>query len=161
MQSVTLVGNLTADPRPFTTANGDAAVGFTLALNKKNKDGEELPAVFMEIIAFKSLAEHVTKSLTKGMFAMVQGELIQREVNVVKDGREMKLRETSVRASYAGGALNFATASYTKSGNANGGGQYEAAANAAAPAPAPAANPAPAGEAAAPAAAPATGQGMW
>ena len=157
MQSITLVGNLTADPRPFTTGNGDAAVGFTLALNKKNKDGEDLPAVFIDVIAFKSLAEHIARSLTKGMFVMVQGELTQREVNVVKDGREMKLRETSVRASYAGGALNFATASYAKSGNANGGGQYEAAANAAAPA----ANPAPAGEAAAPAAAPAAGQGMW
>jgi single-strand DNA-binding protein len=78
--SITLVGNLTADPELRFTPSGTAMVKFTIASTPRTldrqsgqwKDGE---ALFMNCTAFRDIAEHIAESLTKGTRVILSGRL--------------------------------------------------------------------------------------
>lgn len=78
--SVTVVGNLTADPDLRYTPAGVALVKFTVASTPRVfdansgqwRDGEPL---FLMCTAWRELAEHVSESLSKGARVIVTGRL--------------------------------------------------------------------------------------
>lgn len=80
--TITVIGNLTADPQFEIKPSGLAIVIFTVASTPRtfdrttNKwiDGE---AMFLRCKAFRDLAEHVAESLTKGARVIVTGRLGQ------------------------------------------------------------------------------------
>jgi single-strand DNA-binding protein len=78
--TITVVGNLTADPELRFAPNGTAMVKFTVASTPRTmdrqsgqwKDGDPL---FLNCTAFRDMAENIAESLTKGTRVVVTGRL--------------------------------------------------------------------------------------
>ncbi len=88
--SVTLAGNLTRDPEIRYVASGAAVAKFTLAINRRTKNGEE--TTYIDIIAWDKLGELVNTHLRKGDAALVGGRLSIRPYET-KDGEKRKATE--------------------------------------------------------------------
>jgi len=81
--TVTIVGNLVADPDMRFTANGVAVANVTIASTPRTydrqsgewKDGESL---FLRGTIWKEMAENVAGNLTKGRRVIATGKLKQR-----------------------------------------------------------------------------------
>jgi single-strand DNA-binding protein len=78
--SITMVGNLTADPELRFLPNGTAMVKFTIAstprtLDRQTGEWKDGDLLFMNCTAFRDIAEHIAESLTKGTRAIVTGRL--------------------------------------------------------------------------------------
>ena len=126
--SITLVGNLTADPELRFTPSGAAVANFTVASTPRiwdrqageYKDGE---AMFLNCAVWRQAAEHVAESLTKGMRVIVQGRLRARSYET-REGEKRTVYEVEVDE--VGPSLRYATAKVTRvpsaSGNWQGGG---------------------------------------
>lgn len=76
---VILVGRLTKDPEYRQTQSGVSKATFTLAVNRtfKNKNGER-EADFINVVVFRQQAENVSKYLSKGSLAGVDGRIQSR-----------------------------------------------------------------------------------
>ncbi len=86
LNKVVLIGRLTKDPEVrYTNANTPVA-SFTLAVNRnfKNKDGN-YDADFINIVAWRKLAELCSSSLHKGSLIAITGR-IQTSSFEAKDG---------------------------------------------------------------------------
>ncbi|WP_296249626.1 single-stranded DNA-binding protein [uncultured Stenotrophomonas sp.] len=78
--TITVVGNLTADPELRFTPNGAAVANFTIASTPRHfdrqanewKDGETL---FVRGSVWREQAENAAESLSKGMAVIAQGHL--------------------------------------------------------------------------------------
>lgn len=79
MNKTVLLGRLTKDPEVrYTQTNNTMVVNFTLAVNRRfAKEGEQ-QADFINIIAWKSTAEFVSKYFKKGQQVAVAGRLQTR-----------------------------------------------------------------------------------
>jgi len=97
--TITVVGNLTADPELRFTASGHAVASFTVASTPRTfdrqsnewKDGETL---FLRCSVWRQYAENVAESLTKGTRVIVIGRLRQRSYE--KDGQTRTSYELDV-----------------------------------------------------------------
>ena len=76
---VILVGRLTKDPEYRQTPNGVSVATFTLAVNRSftNSQGER-EADFINVVVFRKQAENVSKYLSKGSLAGVDGRIQSR-----------------------------------------------------------------------------------
>jgi single-strand DNA-binding protein len=93
-----IIGNLTRDPEMRYTPPGVAVTKFSLAVNEKykNDQGEEKGKVeFVNVVAWKRLAEVCGEFLKKGMPVYVCGKLTTTSYE--KDG--IKRFNTSITAS--------------------------------------------------------------
>lgn len=119
--TITVIGNLTADPELRYTQNGAAVANFTIASTPRTfdrqanewKDGE---ALFLRASAWKEVAEHVSQSLTKGSRVIAQGRLKQRSFE--KDGQRRTVIELEVDE--IGPSLRYATAQVTRTQGGGG-----------------------------------------
>lgn len=77
---VILGGRLTADPELKTTPSGIAVTTFTVAVNRRfgGKNGEESPADFFTVTAWRQTAEFITKFFRKASTICVVGSLQTR-----------------------------------------------------------------------------------
>lgn len=118
--TLTIIGNLTADPELRFTPSGAAVANFTVASTPRTydrqsgewKDGD---ALFMRCAVWKDAAEHVAESLTRGARVMVVGRLTQRSFE--KDGQKRTVIEMTVDE--IGPSLKYATATITKAARGN------------------------------------------
>lgn len=109
--TVTVVGNLVADPELRFTPSGAAVANFTVASTPRTfdrqanewTDGEPL---FLRCSIWREAAEHVSESLTKGARVIVTGRLKQRTYE--KDGQKRYVIEMDVDE--IGPSLRWATA---------------------------------------------------
>ena len=88
MNKVILIGNLAKDPEG-SVVNGDVSLcKFSLAVqrNFKDKDGNSV-ADFINIVAWRGLADNCLKFLSKGKKAAVSGEIQNRSYED-KDGNK-------------------------------------------------------------------------
>ena len=83
--TVILTGRLTADPELKTTANGVPVTSFTIAVQRKYKQGEESQADFINIVAWRQTAEFITKYFHKGSMIGIEGSIQTRKYQD-KDG---------------------------------------------------------------------------
>lgn len=76
---VILVGRLTKDPEYRQTPSGVSVATFTLAVNRSftNSQGER-EADFINVVVFRKQAENVSKYLSKGSLAGVDGRIQSR-----------------------------------------------------------------------------------
>lgn len=72
---VVLMGNLTRDPEMKVTKDGLGIANFTLAINNKMKEKEDVS--FIDCVSFGKQADFVGKFLTKGIQILVEGRLKQ------------------------------------------------------------------------------------
>ena len=90
---VILVGRLTKDPEYRQTQSEVSTATFTLAVNRtfKNKNGER-EADFINVVVFRQQAENVSKYLSKGSLAGVDGRIQSRNYEN-KEGQRVFVTE--------------------------------------------------------------------
>lgn len=86
MNKVVLIGNLVRDPEVRATQSGISVCNFTVAVNRrfKNANGEQ-ETDFLNVIAWRQLAELCGKYLAKGRKVAVTGSIQTRQYEA-KDG---------------------------------------------------------------------------
>jgi single-strand DNA-binding protein len=124
--TITVVGNLTADPELRFTSSGAAVASFTVASTPRTfdrqsgewKDGE---ALFMRCSIWRQAAENVAESLTRGARVIVSGRLKQRSYDT-REGEKRTVIELEVEE--VGPSLRYATAKVNRvsRGSGDGGG---------------------------------------
>lgn len=93
LNNVVLMGRLVADPELRHTPNDIAVTSFTLAVNRSYvKSGSERQTDFIDIVAWRSTAEFVSKYFHKGQLVAVQGS-IQTRTYQDKEGNKRKAFE--------------------------------------------------------------------
>lgn len=77
LNHIVLMGRLTRDPELRRTGSGVAVASFSLAVDRDfgGRDGGEKETDFIDIVAWRSTAEFVSKYFTKGRMAVVSGRL--------------------------------------------------------------------------------------
>ncbi|HYB39747.1 MAG TPA: single-stranded DNA-binding protein [Mycobacterium sp.] len=121
--TITVVGNLTADPELRFTPSGAAVANFTVASTPRIydrqsgewKDGE---ALFLRCNIWREAAENVAESLTRGSRVIVTGRLKQRSFET-RDGEKRTVVEVEVDE--IGPSLRYATAKVNKASRSGGG----------------------------------------
>lgn len=88
LNKVILIGNLTRDPELTQTPSGISVCKFTLAVNRNytNANGER-DADFINIVAWRGLAENCGKYLVKGKKVALSGQIQTRSYDD-KDGNK-------------------------------------------------------------------------
>ena len=82
---VVLTGRLTADPELKTTPNGVSVTTFSIAVERRYRQGEERQADFINIVAWRSSAEFICKYFKKGSMIGIEGYIQTRKYQD-KDG---------------------------------------------------------------------------
>lgn len=79
LNTVILMGRLTADPELKTTASGKSVCSFCMAVNRSygGKDNEN-KTDWIDIVAWRNTAEFVCKYFRKGQMMIVEGTLQTR-----------------------------------------------------------------------------------
>lgn len=114
--TITVIGNLTADPEIRFTSTGVPVTAFTVASSPRVydqatgqwKDGD---ALFLRCSAWRELAEHAAETLRRGTRVIVTGRLKQRSYET-SEGDKRTVYE--VDADDVGASLKFATAEIRK-----------------------------------------------
>lgn len=126
--TITIVGNLTDDPKLTFTQSGAAVASFTIAssartYNKQVEQWQDGEVLFMRCSAWRDLGEHAAESLTRGTRVIASGRLRMRTYET-SDGDKRTVTEMTVDE--IGPSLRFATAKPQKAartgsnGHANG-----------------------------------------
>ena len=102
LNKIFIMGRLTRDPELRRTQNGTAVAGFALAVDRdyKNADGTK-ETDFIEVVAWRSSAEFVSKYFAKGRMAVVEGRLQIRDWQD-KDGNKRRSAEVVADNLYFG-----------------------------------------------------------
>ncbi len=81
LNHITIMGRLTRDPELRRTASGISCVSFTIAVDRdfSGKDGGEKETDFIDCVAWRSMADFVSKYFSKGRMAVVSGRLQVRK----------------------------------------------------------------------------------
>jgi len=120
--TITVVGNLTADPDLRFTSTGAAVLDFTVASTPRVYDREsgewrDDRTLFLRCNLWRQAAENAARSLTKGTRVIVQGRLKQRSFET-KEGDKRTVVELDVDA--IGPELRYASAKVSKVGRDGG-----------------------------------------
>ena len=75
MNRVMLIGKLGRDPELRYTPSGTAIAKFSLATNRRQRNGEEQPLDWHRITVWSKLAEICARYLTKGKQVMIEGRI--------------------------------------------------------------------------------------
>ena len=110
--SITVVGNLVADPELRFTQTGAAVATFRVASTPRRYDSQsnqwvDGEALFLSCNIWRQAAENVAETLTKGMRVIVTGRLRQRSYES-REGEKRTVMELEVDE--VGPSLRYATA---------------------------------------------------
>ena len=124
--SITVVGNLVADPELRFTPAGAAVANFRIAstprrFNRQTSQWEDGEAMYLTCNVWRQAAENVAESLSKGMRVIVQGRLRQRSYES-REGERRSIFEVEVDE--VGPSLSFAPAQVTRASRGGGQGGY-------------------------------------
>ena len=122
--TITLVGNLTADPELRFTPSGAAVANFTVAstprtFDRQTNEWRDGDAMFLNCAVWRQAAENVAESLQKGMRVIVQGRLKSRSYET-REGERRTVFEVDVDE--IGPALRYATAKVARNASGSSGG---------------------------------------
>ena len=87
LNRIILMGRLTRDPELRQTQSGASVANFSLAVDRDFKDKQtgEKTTDFIDIVAWRSSAEFVSRFFTKGRMAVVEGRLQLRDWTDMRD----------------------------------------------------------------------------
>ncbi|MEE8667246.1 MAG: single-stranded DNA-binding protein [Bifidobacterium mongoliense] len=120
--TITMAGNLTADPEVRAIGSGASVANFTIAstprvYDRNSKQWSDGQALFMRCTAWRDLADHIGASLSKGMRVIAQGRLSQRSYQS-RDGQSRTVVELTVDE--IGPSLRHATCQVTRNKQSKG-----------------------------------------
>jgi len=97
------MGRLTKNPELRHTQSGTPVASFSLAVDRDFKDKQtgEKPTDFIDIVAWRSSAEFVSRFFTKGRMAVVEGRLQLRDWTD-RDGNKRRTAEVLAEHVYFG-----------------------------------------------------------
>ena len=76
LNSVIIMGRLTADPELRTTPSGVSVTRFTVAVDRRfQRQGEDRQTDIITVVAWRQTADFVTRFFKKGQMIAVQGSL--------------------------------------------------------------------------------------
>lgn len=103
LNRIILMGRLTRDPELRQTQSGASVANFSLAVDRDFKDKQtgEKPTDFIDIVAWRSSAEFVSRFFTKGRMAVVEGRLQLRDWTD-RDGNKRRTAEVLAEHVYFG-----------------------------------------------------------
>lgn len=101
LNHIVLMGRLTRDPELRRTSSGIAVASFSLAVDRDFGSREEKQTDFIDIVAWRSTAEFVSKYFSKGRMAVVSGRLQIRDWTD-KDGGKRRSAEVVADNVYFG-----------------------------------------------------------
>lgn len=103
LNRIILMGRLTRDPELRHTQSGTAVASFSLAVDRDFKDKQtgEKTADFIDVVAWRSTAEFVSRYFTKGRMAVVEGRLQMRDWTD-KEGNKRRSHEVIADSVYFG-----------------------------------------------------------
>ncbi|WP_280245825.1 single-stranded DNA-binding protein [Nocardia abscessus] len=122
--SITVIGNLTADPELRYTPAGAAVANFTVAstpriFDKATQEWKDGDALFMRCNIWRDAAENVAECLARGARVIVTGYLKQRSYET-REGEKRTVVELEVDE--IGPSLRYAKAKPEKTTRGGGGG---------------------------------------
>ncbi len=80
LNTIIIMGRLTADPELRTTSSGLSVSSFTVAVDRRyQRQGEEKQTDFIPVVAWRQQAEFVSKYFSKGQMIAVEGSLQSRK----------------------------------------------------------------------------------
>ena len=120
--SITVVGNLTADPELRFTPSGAAVANFTVAstprtFDRQSNEWRDGEALFLNCSVWRQAAENAAESLTRGMRVIVTGRLKARSYET-REGEKRTVFEIDVDE--VGPSMKYATAKVTKTSRSGG-----------------------------------------
>lgn len=120
--TITIVGNLTADPELRTLQSGANVATFSIAstprvFDKNQNQWVDGAPLFMRCQAWRDLATHIATSLTKGMRVVATGRLSQRTYD---DQTGVKHTVVEMTVDEIGASLRYATCQVTKTSTSTG-----------------------------------------
>ena len=133
--TITLIGNLTADPELRFTPSGAAVASFTVAstprvFDRQANEWRDGEAMFLNCSVWRQYAENVAESLQRGSRVIVHGRLKSRSYET-REGERRTVFEVDVDE--VGPALRYATAKVTRTSgggsSSGGGGQWQGGGN--------------------------------
>ncbi len=117
LNRIIIMGRLTRDPELRRTQNSTAVASFTLAVDRdfKGEDGKRATD-FIDIVAWRAVAEFVAKYFIKGRMAIVEGRLQLRDWKD-KDGNARRSAEVIADNVYFGDSKRDSGAAEDSLGN--------------------------------------------
>jgi single-strand DNA-binding protein len=93
LNRIVLIGRLTRDPELRYVPSGHPVASFTLAVDRPfaNQQGDR-DTDFIDIVAWRKLAEQVSQHLSKGRLVAVEGRLQIRSYET-QDGQKRRVAE--------------------------------------------------------------------
>lgn len=115
INSVVLMGRLTADPELRTTTTGRSVCSFTIAIDSYQRAGEERQADFINCVAWERQADFISRYFHKGSMIAVTGRIQTRRYED-KTGAKRTAFEVVIReASFTGSKAETGTGSFNQS----------------------------------------------
>ena len=117
---VAIMGRLVADPELRTTPQGTNVCSFRIACDRNFvRQGEQRQADFIDIVAWRSQAEFVSKYFQKGSLIAIEGSLQTRQYQDKNGNNRTAVEVVANNVNFAGPKSN---------GSNQGGGSYQNAA---------------------------------
>lgn len=119
--TITVIGNVVADPELRFTPSGAAVANFRVAstprtFNRDTNEWKDSEPLFLGVSVWRQQAENVGESIRRGDRVIVVGRLVQRQYE--KDGERRSSYE--IQAEDVAPSLRTATAAVTKNGQQHG-----------------------------------------
>ena len=107
LNTVILMGRMTADPELKKTPSGVSVTSFSIAVQRSYvKQGEERQSDFIECVAWRNTADFICKYFRKGQMIAVQGSIQTRSYQD-KQGNKRKAVEVYIdKANFCGDKQN-------------------------------------------------------
>lgn len=102
LNSVIIMGRLTADVELRTTPNGVSVAKFTVAVDRNYKSGEERKTDFINCVAWRSTADFVSRFFKKGQMIAVQGSIQTRNYEDKNGNKRNAVEIVAYNVSFCG-----------------------------------------------------------
>ncbi len=113
LNSIIIMGRLTADPELRSTSSGLSVTSFTVAVDRGYvKAGEEKKADFIPVVAWRQTADFVSKYFHKGSMIAVQGSLQSRSYEDKNGNKRVAYEIIADQVSFCGSKADSGTGSY-------------------------------------------------
>lgn len=103
INSVVIMGRLTAAPELKRTPNNIAVTSFTVAIDRGYvKSGAEKQTDFIDVVAWRNTAEFITKYFGKGSMIAIQGSVQTRSYTDSQGARRKAVEVLAGNVSFTG-----------------------------------------------------------
>lgn len=113
LNSIIIMGRLTADPDLRSTSSGLSVTSFTVAVDRGyTKAGEERKADFIPVVAWRQTADFVSKYFRKGSMIAVQGSLQSRSYEDKNGNKRVAYEVIADQVSFCGSKAETGSGNY-------------------------------------------------